>query len=156
MNFQPLGFLDVSACAAWYVVKFRERMETDRLDLRTTAGDEPVLKEWRSAKTLLAKIEAAGAALTSGRPTPVIEAHVWRLKPGAVEPWGELQAAGLRLYVPLIPSPGAMLFSGIEGANPAVGSATLVSRVAPFSGINMGPCAAVWLVADVALPDRAD
>lgn len=152
-NFQALCFVDGSSCTARYVTQFKARLDGDTIMLRSVAKDLPILGEWKSAKNLLAKISNAAAPFLGGKPALINMAQIFTLVPNEREEWGYINADGVRAYLPLLPSPGAMLFSGIEGCNPPVGMLTAIVSKAPFSMINLGPCAATWLVVDAAVPE---
>lgn len=155
MNFQSLAFVDGSACAARYVTQFKARLEGDTIMLRSGGKDLPILKEWKSAKNLITKISNAAAPFLDGKPAKINTAYIYTLVPNEREEWGYLQPDGIRAYLPLLPSPNAMLFSGIEGANPPVGMLTVVNRAQPFSALNLGPVAATWMIVDAAIPEPA-
>ncbi len=153
MNFQAISFVDGSLATAGYVRQFRAQMEGRHIHLREDGKDLPVLKEWKSAKGLLTKVANAASVLLGGKTADIVKASVWALEPDGIEDWGFDTGQTVRAYLPLLPSPGAMLFIGTEGANPPVGQLTVIDRRPPFSAINVGPVAAVWLVVDAKIPD---
>lgn len=155
MNFTSIAFVDASQATAGYVKQFRARSQDGTIFLRRDGKDESILGEWKSAKGLLTKVSNAAAPYLNGKPGKIVMAKVFTLVPNEREEWGKPQQEGVRAWLNLIPSPGAMLFSGIESANPPVGMLTVVNARPIFSAINLGDNAAVWLVVDVELP-KAD
>lgn len=153
MSFHPVAFIDASQATASYVKQFRARLQGDRLALRLGGVDNPILKEWKSAKILLNKIASAAAPLLGGEPAKIVNAMIWSLPPQGRMDWMDAPET-LRAYLPLLPSPGAMLFSGLEAHNPPVGQLTAVGGAVPFAALNLGPVAAVWLQIDAEFPDR--
>lgn len=154
MNFSTIGFIDASQATARYVTQFKARLDGDTIMLRQDAKDLPILGEWKSAKNLIAKVSNAAAPFLGGKPAVINMAQIFTLVPNEREDWAYVQLEGVRAYLPLLPSPGAMLFCGIEGCNPPVGQLTAVTaRHLPFSILNLGPVAASWLIVDAALPE---
>jgi hypothetical protein len=152
-NFQSLCFIDSSSATARFVTQFKARMQGDTLMLRQHQKDLPILEEWKSAKNLLTKVSNAAAPFLNGKPAVINMAQIFTLVPNEREDWQYIQPEGIRAYLPLLPSPGAMLFCGIEGCNPPVGQLTVIASPSlPFSILNLGPVAATWLVLDAAFP----
>ena len=165
MNINQIGFLDVSACTATFVRLYREKLKPDAsyegaetLLLRGAESDSPLLKEWASARKLLARLKNEAAPFLNGKPAILGKVLIVSLKPGAFTPWqiddSEYGQDHLRLYINLIPSPMAFLYSGGEMSNPAVGSVTYFNTSVLHSEINLGPCARVSMVIDVKRPDQ--
>lgn len=152
MNFTQIAFVDASSCTANYVKQFRARSRDGTIFLRRDGKDELILGEWSSAKNLLTKVSNAAAPYLGNKPAKIIMAKIFTLVPNEREEWGKPQQEGVRAWLNLLPSPGAMLFSGIEGFNPAVGWLTVVNSRPIFSAVNLGDNAAVWLVVDVEMP----
>lgn len=148
MNFTPIAFLDTSFCSAGYVTRYKARLVNDEISLRRDGKDQSILKEWKSAKNLIARVRNVGGA----RPANIINARIVCLPPGETHPWEFPDSPGIRGWLNLIPSPGAALFSGVEAANPPVGQLVIVSQTVPFSCLNLGPVAAVWMVFDAEIP----
>jgi hypothetical protein len=153
VNFQAISFVDGSRATAGYVSRFRARLDGRRIHLRADGKNLPILAEWVTAKTLLTKVANAASVLLGGKPADIVTASIWTLEPGGIEDWGFDPGEHVRAYLPLLPSPGAMLYIGTEGANPPVGQLTVINRHPPFSAVNLGPVAATWLVADAKLPE---
>lgn len=152
MNFQPVCFIEASQATAAYVKQFRARLKDDKIEWRSGDQDLAILGEWKSAKRLLSKIEQALVGIQEC--ARVTDALIYALAPNTWQDWHTPDHTNVRAWLSLLPSPGAMLFSGLEAHNPPVGQLTVVSRAVPFSVVNLGPCAAVWLVLDVDLPGR--
>lgn len=185
MNFAPLAFVDTAQATALLVTKYRERFgrdarrekhpnsphhDTQTIILRGPAeGDDwfadedqvdyPILKEWKSARNLLARIRVALAPLPSFQGKPVVfgKAMIVTLKPGGFVDWhvdeGEYAAAHDRVHLCLLPSPGAWLYSGGEQVNPPVGQLTYMNNRVLHSAVNLGPVPRVHLILDVRKPD---
>lgn len=118
--------------------------------------DYPILKDWKSAKAMLTRIRNAVAPLNGGAPAELGKAMVVSLKPGGHVDWhvdeGEYAEAHDRLHVCLVPSPGAWLYAGGEGAVLPVGQLTWVNNRVLHSAVNMGQNARVHLIVDVRKP----
>lgn len=113
--------------------------------------DAPLLSSWPSARQAIAAIAAR------------LEPHfgtveygkilVESLRPGGVIDWhaeaGEYAERHLRFHVCLVPSPGAMIYAGVEHASLPVGMLTVVNHLTVHSAVNLGPVARVHLVLDV-------
>ena len=165
MNITQIGFLDVSACTATFVRLYREKLKPDAsyegaetLLLRGAESDSPLLKEWASARKLLARLKNEAAPFLNGKPAVLGKAMIVSLKPGAFTPWryddSDYAQDHLRLYINLIPTPQAYIYSGGETANPPVGSVTFFNTQVLHSEINLGPCNRVSLIVDVKRPDQ--
>lgn len=188
MNFRALAFLDTSVCTATLVNKYRDAwgQNTQR---QTTAGsphhdtqaiflrgpqnptvenwfedipqvDYPILKEWKSARALLARIKDAVQPLFPNSSIVLGKAMIVRLKVGGYVDWhvdeGDYAKVHDRAHLCLLPSPGAFLYSGGETAQPAVGMLTYMNNRVPHSALNMGPVPRVHLIVDVRKPDPDD
>lgn len=162
MNIRQIGFLDVSTCMAGFVRLYQEKLKPDgdgleTFLLRSAEADAPILREWASARKLLARLKNEAAPFLNGKPATLGKAMVTRLKPGSHTPWSfddsDYGSDHLRLHICLIPSPMAFLYSGGEMANPAVGVVTYFNTQVLHSEVNIGPCSRVALVVDVKRPD---
>ena len=160
---RPVGFLDVSTFTARFILNYRQRLSDDpaypgvqTIMLRSVAGAEPILKEWKSAREVLERLRNAVAPFLGGKPAVLGKAMVASLKPGGWTDWAhsddEYAQGHLRLYVNMIPSPLAFIYSGGEAQNPLVGQITLFEQQALHSEINLGAVARVSLIVDVKRP----
>lgn len=184
MNFRALAFLDTSYVTATLVNRHKDAWaaDTQRQDMAGSPHhdtqtillrgpkdpspanwfsdipqvDYPILKEWKSARALLARIKDAVQPLLGDDKAVLGKVMIVRLKsPGWVD-WhvdeGEYAARHDRTHLCLIPSPGAFLYSGGEQAQPPVGQLTWVNNIVPHAALNMGPFARVHLICDVRKP----
>ena len=188
MNFRPLAFLDTQYVTATLVSKYRDAWGRE-IQRQTAAGsphhdtqaiflrgpqnptvenwfedipqvDYPILKDWKSARAILARIKDAIQPLFPDRPIILGKAMVVRLKVGGFVDWhvdeGEYAKVHDRAHLCLLPSPGAWLYSGGEVAQPPVGQLTYFNNRVPHSALNMGPVARTHLIVDVRKPSADD
>lgn len=117
----------------------------------------PIMSEWKSAKALLLRIAAAAAPFNNGETPDLGKAMVVSLKAGGFVDWhideGPYAEAHLRLHLCLVPSPGAVLYSGGDQHTPPVGQLTFVNNRVLHSAVNLGPVPRVHLIVDVRKPD---
>ena len=167
MSIQPLGYLDTSVFTAMYVMKHAKLVDNGILRLRDFKDDEPeatdlpILREWKSARALLARIRASAAPFFDGQVPSLGRAWVEVLPPLSGTPWSmesdDYADAHRRTRTCLIPNPGAISYSGGAGANLLVGMVNLVDHRALCSEINSGEHPRVHLIVDVKVPvDDAD
>ena len=148
MTIQPLGFLDTSAMMAMYVVKYAKSVDNGILSLRDFKDDESdptdlaVLREWKSARALLARIRASAAPFFDGTTPSLGCAFIEVLPPQAGTQWTILQddyaEAHRRTRTCLIGGPGAMSYSGPAAANLLPGMVNLVDHRTLCSETNTG------------------
>ena len=156
MNIVPLGFLDTWAFATALHNKYKDRFGGDHhsmalLPLRTEAGPAPILAEWKSAKALLSRIQAAASPIFGETPD-LGAAAVVRLAPGGFVEWQTLASDWSSLHLCIVPSPGAWTYSGGEGAVLPVGQLTYVNRAVMHSAVNLGNHPAIHLVVEARKP----
>lgn len=188
MNFRPIAFIDTQFFTATLVSKYRDAWgqnaqrqnfersphhDTQSILLRGPQNptlenwfediaqiDYPILKDWKSARAILARIKDAVQPLFPGRNIVLGKAMIVRLKVGGFVDWhvdeGEYAMKHDRAHLCLLPSPGAWLYSGGEVAQPPVGQVTYFNNHAPHSALNMGPVARVHLIVDIRKPDQDD
>lgn len=153
VNFAPLNFIDASRMTASYVTKYKVQLKDGEIILRDGGKDLPVLGEWKSAKNVLSTIRSSAAPLLDGKPAFIEGAKLVSLGVNERRDWDDPpKSPGAWLWLSLLPSPAAMLFSGIESHNPPVGQLTAVARNQPFAAINLGRVPAVFLVLDARAP----
>lgn len=116
MNFQTLGFLDVSMLAATLLTRHRKLFDVDRrrqesdksphhatrsIFLRLPPGantvydwtadvphaDADILEEWKQAQNVLRKIKHLAAPFVGGQPAELGKAMIVELKPGGTVDW---------------------------------------------------------------------
>lgn len=162
MTIQPLGFLDTSTMMAMYVVKHAKEVGNGILRLRdfkdddTEATDLPILREWKSARAVLARIRSSAAPFFEGH-TPVLgRAWIEIVPPQSGTPWSsdsdDYAEAHRRTRTCLIGGPGAMSYSGGTTANLLPGMVNLVDHRALCSETNSGEYPRVHLIVDVKVP----
>ena len=185
MNFRPLAFIDTSHFTAALVHKYKDAWgwdehrqkfegsphhDTQAILLRGPKDptvenwfqdipqiDYPVLKEWKSARAMLARIKDALQPIVGKAPVTFGKIMVVRLKVGGFVDWhideGAYAEKHDRAHLCLLPSPGAWLYSGGEVAQPPVGMLTYMNNRALHSALNTGPVPRVHLILDVRKPD---
>lgn len=162
MTIQPLGFLDTSVFTAMYVMKHAKLTDNGILKLRdfkddeTETSDLPILREWKSARAVLARIRASAAPFFEGQ-TPILgRAWIEVLPPESGTPWAievdDYADAHRRTRTCLIPNPGAISYSGGAAANLLVGMVNLIDHRALCSEINGGEHPRVHLIVDIKVP----
>lgn len=162
MTIQPLGFLDTSVFTAMYVMKHAKAVDNGILKLRDFKDDETdpsdlaILREWKSARALLARIRSAAAPFFEGI-TPVLgRAWIEVVPPESGTPWAieadDYAEAHRRTRTCLIPNPGAISYSGGAAANLLVGMVNLIDHRALCSEINSGEHPRVHLIVDIKVP----
>ncbi len=166
MTIRALGFLDTAPFTSIYWVKYREKVENGILRLRdikdgdADASDLPILKEWKSARALLARVRTSAAALMEGVTPELGKAWIEVVPPLAGTPWdsehGEYADTHHRTRTCLIGGPGAMSYSGQAAANLLPGIVHLVDHHALCSEVNGGEYVRVHLIVDIKIPDAPD
>lgn len=106
-------------------------------------------EDWVELRNLLARIESLGDKLGGVEFGGVF---LEQLDPNICLSWrrksGDYYERHSRLYLPLRTNPAAMMYSGIESANPQVGCLTLTNVRVPHSAINLGDWPRISLVID--------
>ena len=149
-------FLDTSTFSAHFMVKYRERLENGLLFLRDETGDQTILKEWKSARTLLARYKALAVPFL-GSPAEFGKVWIEVLPGGAGTPWtieeDDYAQAHIRTRVCLVPTPGAWSFSGLERVILGVGLVNVIEHRTLCSEINLSEYPRTHLVVDVVRPN---
>ena len=161
MNIQPLAFLDTWAFASTLYARYKDRFGGDHhsaeiLPLRTAEDALPILAEWKSAKALLSRLRVAAAPLTGGKTAELGAVALVRLKAGGYIDWSREEGEFHSVQLPIVPSPGAWLYSGGEAAVLPVGQLTFVNRKVLYSAVNLGDHPVIHLVTDVREPSADD
>jgi hypothetical protein len=149
----PITFLDTLSLTSNLRLRHWKAFEGGRIDLRTEEGDQPIVDEWASAKSILARLRNESAPFFGGAPADIGEVWIERLDARAWTAWETTESDWLRLHCTLAPSPLAAIHSGPEAANPGVGMLTFVDTRQPWCMINLDQKAAlIFLVAHVKKP----
>lgn len=162
IHLRPLGFIDTSAMTAKLILSYRNRFEamddgTERIVLSEANEATALLKEWKSATALLARLRNEAAPYFGGNPAQIDGAFIERIKTGVVTAWradeSEYAEEHVRAMICLVPSPGAWVYCGGESVVPMVGQIVLVNVLAQTTCANFGPCATIRLCLDVRRPE---
>lgn len=152
---QFIAFLDVSAFAARYELTHKRSpdMQDGVLVLRDAEGERPILKEWKGARALLARIRAGAAAYFDGVTPDLGRAWIETLPPQSGTPWAlEDDSSFVRTRMAIVPSPHAFSYSGSMSGSLAWGALNVVDHRALSSEVNHGDTARVHLVVDIVRP----
>ena len=153
MNIRTIGFLDVSRVAASFVLVQQKRMEGEGVKTLRPLDDGT---DWRSLKTFLTKLRNEASPLFGGKPPVLGDVLVRSLEPGARIDWSTGTEDNIQVHVCLVPSPGAWLYCGGEGAVLQVGTVTFVNHRAPHTEINFGPATMTKLIVELNRQPDAD
>ena len=159
---RPIVFLDTSTLAAYFRVKYSERMHEGILMLRDTGEDgevvdRPILKEWKSARAFLSRFKSAAQPFLENQ--PVVLGKVWiETLPGpAGTPWNlfedDYHQTHIRTRTCLIPTPDNYTMSGVERVSLGVGMVNLVEHRILHSELNLSVYPRVHLIVDVRRPE---
>lgn len=150
-------FLQTADFTAFFQVKFRKEMVDGRLDLRDEERDLPILREWRSAKTLLARYRAAAAQFFDGVQPTLGRVWVETLPGMCGTPWSleedDYAQAHVRTRIALIQTPDAWTFSGLASAILSPGIVNEINHKSLCSEINLSSYPRTHLIVDVKKPD---
>jgi hypothetical protein len=153
-------FLQTADFAAFYQVKFRKEMQDGILRLRTADADLPILKEWKSAKNLLARFRAEAAQSFDGRRPELGKVWLEQLPGMCGTPWtieeDDYAQAHIRTRVCIIPAPEAWSMSGLERVILATGIVNEIDHRNLCSEINLSAYPRVHLIVDVKRPEPED
>lgn len=116
----------------------------------------PLMREWPSAKGVMAQIKKIAGLILEGEEVRFGDAVIERFAPGAYTDWaqdkGDYATAHHRLQMCLVPSPGAVVISGGVSWQPPTYMLTWVSHEALHSTLNLGDYPFIRLVVDVEKP----
>lgn len=155
-------FLDTSAFTAFFVVKFKERMQDGLLYLRDIgedgeAIDLPILKEWKSARALLLRFKAAASPLLKDAQVELGKVWLESLPGNHGTPWvryeDDYAQAHIRTRTALVATPDAFTFSGPDKVLLAAGVVNLVEHRVLHSEINPSIHTRTHLIVDVRRPE---
>lgn len=122
-------------------------------------ADTALLDGWPSAKAVMGKI-AESHRRRAGLEPIFGKAMVVSLKPGGHVDWhtdqGAYAEAHDRFHLCLIPSSGAVIFSGLQSAMLPVGQLTWINNRELHSAINAGTNARIHLIVDVRKPETVN
>jgi hypothetical protein len=148
VRFLPLGFVDTSAFTAILLTRHRTLLAQRRLSLRENEEDLEILKDWKSAKALFARLKKVAEPHLSGDPAVIVNVHVEVLPADVGTEWAASDDRVWRTRTCLVVSPGGVTYVGPEGAVLPVGQATVIDHTQLCSDVNTGPCTRVHLVVD--------
>lgn len=153
-------FLQTADFTAFFQVKFRKEMDGGILRLRSDDADLPILKEWKSAKALLARYRAAAAVFFDGVQPSLGRVWIEQLPGMHGTPWtleeDDYAQAHVRTRIALIQSPDAWTFSGLASAILAVGMVNEIDHRSLCSEINLSAYPRTHLIVDVKKPEPDD
>ena len=153
-------FLQTADFTAFFQVKFRKEMEDGVLRLRSDDADLPILREWRSAKALLARYRAAAAQFFDGVQPTLGRAWVEQLPGMTGTPWSleedDYAQGHIRTRIALIQSPDAWTFSGLASAILGVGVVNEIDHKSLCSEINLSAYPRTHLIVDVKKPEMEE
>lgn len=148
---QPNDFIDVSAAAAAFVAKWRDKLEDHGGGRRWMAlcgiPEKPdALEEWKSMRALLARLTNQFRGAFPLGEIEVRSASVWALDPDGFVPWTHTELSDtVRVLVNLVPSPGAMVCTSHGTRVLWPGQIYILPEHQLHGMVNHGPCAAVYL-----------
>lgn len=142
-----IGFVDTLPAAAAYHTKFKAQFEQvdDVHGLTAWPGEHGEPGEWKSARNLVARIQALVTAETEAN-----DPRVYVLEPGEVIPWDRTDPGGWdRFVVALAAGPGASLIAGAGAVPFVVGQVLHFTPANYWTVANFGPVPLVALVVDL-------
>lgn len=114
--------------------------------------DYPILKNWKSAKSVLERVRKA----VNNRPLGKV--MIVQLRPAASVAWhvdnGPYYDAYHRLHLPLVTNPGAQMFSGLAALHIPVGHLIHIDNRVLHSAINVGQHPRIHMIIDVKKPEE--
>jgi hypothetical protein len=148
---KAIGFVDASFFTAMFITKYKTQLVGEgplrTLPLMKDGSPLPVLKEWKSGRSLLGRIKSV---LNTGEPVEFGDVAIMQLDPGGYVPWAaDAGATTDRYHLCLIPSPACWTYSGGSGAVLPVGQLTQVDHRALYSIVNFSEHACTHIVLDV-------
>ena len=155
-------FLQTSDLTAYYVARYRKRLDQGLLYLRDENDDLPILAEWKTARAFLARFKAAAPPFLNDQPAQLGKVWIEQLPGMSATPWtieeDDYAQAHIRTRTPLIITPQSITLSGAEALVLAVGIVSVVEHRTLHSEINLSPYPRVHLIVDVKRPetDEAD
>ncbi len=159
---KPIGFIELSAFTAHYIVKYRERMADGILTLRATdalgdAHDLPILKEWKSGRAVLARIQSGAAPFLGGKTPELGRAWIEMLPGGHGQPWlqeeDEYAQTVIRTRTCMVPTHDAYSYSGNFRELLNVGVLNVIEHRILHSETNFSAYPRVHLIVDIKKPD---
>jgi len=163
---RPIGFLDTANLSATFTVKYKERLKDNRIELRDLEDplsdlviDRPIMREWKAARALLARIKASAAQQFDGQSVDLGKAWLELLPGGAGTPWAaeedDYAQSVVRTRTCLLPAPDAYTCSGAERIILNVGWLHVIEHRLLCSEFNLGTHPRLHLVVDVKKPEIA-
>ncbi len=147
---KAVGFVDASFFTAMFVTKYKAQLVGEgplrTLPLMKDGSPLPVLKEWKSGRSLLGRIKSA---FNTDEPVEFGDVAIMQLDAGGYVPWdADSESVVRRYHLCLVPSPSCWLYSAGSGLVAPVGQLTEVNHRALYSVVNFSEYACTHLVLD--------
>lgn len=155
---RPITFLDTRQATARYVLTYEKQLRDGVLQLRDVnedgkVEDLPILKEWNSARALLARIKTGASELNGGKTLTLGKAWIEQLPGGHGTPWriedDEYAQGHVRTRTCLIPAPNCFTYSGMAVDQLGVGIVNVVEHRILHADTNFSTYPRVHLIVDV-------
>lgn len=165
---RPIGFLDLSAFTASYVLKYKQHLQNGVLELRGVDEedvlqpivDRPILEEWKAAKNLLARYRSHARSVFRDTALELGKAWIEMLPGGQAVPWQQFEDEyaqdHIRTRTCMLPAPDAYTYSGLQREIIGVGVVNIVEHRLLHSETNFSTFPRVHLIVDVERPANAD
>lgn len=165
---QFLGFLDISLFAAQYMVKYKAQLREGVLKLRDVDADDvlqpivdqPILAEWKTAKSLLQRMRNLARTTLKAPEIDLGKAWVETLPGGQAIPWQSFEddyaQDHIRTRTGLILAPDCFTYSGHFKEMIGYGAVNVVEHRILHSETNFSAYPRTHLVVDIQRPAHAD
>ncbi len=154
---KPVGFVELSRFTAAFVVQYRQNAVDNILQLRSPDEDFPLLKEWKSARAVLTRIQAGAAPLLGGKPVKLGRVWIETLDGGRGTPWAqeedEYAQSHIRTRTCMIPTHDAYSYSGNFRELLNVGVINFIEHRILHSEVNFSPYPRTHLIVDIKKPE---
>lgn len=162
---RPAGFIPTDQFTAFFVAKYRARLDQGLLYLRdipptdvfAEPKDLPILREWKTARALLARFKSIAAPLLRGEQAEFGKVWIEQLPGNCGTPWlleeDDYAQAHIRTRTCLIPAPDAYSCSGLERVLLSVGVVNIIEHRVLHSEMNLSPYPRVHLIVDIKRPE---
>ena len=154
---KPVSFVDLSRFTAAYVVEYRKHAVDNLLQLRSPDEDFPILEGWKSAKAVLARIQAGAAPLLGGRHVTLGRVWIETLDGNSGTPWLQEEdayaQAHIRTRTCMIPTHDAYTYSGNFRELLNVGVINFIEHRILCSDTNFSPYPRTHLIVDIKRPE---
>lgn len=161
---RPIGFLDLSAFTASYVLKYKAQLQNGVLELRgvdeadvlAPIVDRPILQEWKAAKNLLGRYRSHARGVFRNAALELGKAWIEVLPGGQAVPWQSFEddyaQDHIRTRTCMVPAPDAYSLSGMHRELIGVGVVNVVEHRVLHSEVNFSTFPRVHLIVDVERP----